>query len=718
MKLSSIIRPVTMSWDAYKKYRFMKHRGRKYKGDFKKLIYPFQNGLISVLFFVVDTDIDGFRNVINQLLNQTYMIFELWIIFKDDQILDDLSSQIPAELQERIRIITVLSEDEESCCANPHGEFLTWLDPSSLLAPDFFDHNVAKLRDNPALHIVNANFDKQNTSFRNPFMMRSLVAWLLGYIPRSNLISEWTTFWRHTDLMLNNHSWGHSALADGSLEDPNRGREPNNPVDENEVETDYRQDFLLSPGVFRIIEKGTSQCSIRLSQQLKNAIVKTGNCFDNADNPPSDGLPALWTSRTILVITDDPGASYPELRELSKNAFVGLICCAIHNPPNSVSKEWNAGFIFGRNLADLPDMDGAFQGWIGIQDVLSALSFMDARAHLYHLKRLEDAIKQKETLTLRASIIITTYRRTSALRHALSSAVEQTFPKRDFEIIVVNNDPQDQGVCMVIEEITAEKSLRPEIIRQINCVIPGLSHARNAGLSAASGEIICFLDDDAMAREPWLEHVIDAFSAHPETGVIGGHILLKYVEPRPKILLEGLERYWTHFQTSYQDYTEVSNWLEFPWGANWCARREALYEIGGFRTQYGRTKKDFSGGEEIIAASLAKKLGYSIAILPNAIVDHCPDPGRYTFRYLCNTIAAQSIINYRMSRDLYLPKNVSMAHNLRGVRNFIHRFSQIFSLPIQQRKARMVEIFCFLKAWPRLFFEQMNDNFWRTFYHE
>jgi hypothetical protein len=118
---------------------------------------------------------------------------------------------------------------------------------------------------------------------------------------------------------------------------------------------------------------------------------------------------------------------------------------------------------------------------------------------------------------------------------------------------------------------------------------------------------------------------------------------------------EGWERYWSQFITGHRALTEVKEWWEFPWGANWGARRKALLQIGGFRGRYGRHGNDFSGGEEIIAASLIQQLGYSIGVLPQAHVLHQVDPSRFTLEHLRKTICAGTLVHYQEQRDLYLP---------------------------------------------------------------
>lgn len=94
----------------------------------------------------------------------------------------------------------------------------------------------------------------------------------------------------------------------------------------------------------------------------------------------------------------------------------------------------------------------------------------------------------------KVSVIIPVYNTEAELNFCLSSCVEQTL--FDFEIICVNDGSTD-GSLKVLEAFE-QKDNRIRIINKKN---GGLSSARNAGLDAANGEIIMFLDsDDRLAR--------------------------------------------------------------------------------------------------------------------------------------------------------------------------------------------------------------------------
>ncbi len=144
------------------------------------------------------------------------------------------------------------------------------------------------------------------------------------------------------------------------------------------------------------------------------------------------------------------------------------------------------------------------------------------------------------------SVVICTYDQALPLSDVLGSLSVQTLPLQDYEVIVVDNNPDGEQVSAITSAIRlSDYSDCPAHLRYVHCPLPGLSHARNAGISEARGDILCFIDDDAFACPDWLEQIAQAFAAHPGTGVIGGHIVLQPPETssedsqaRPRALLE------------------------------------------------------------------------------------------------------------------------------------------------------------------------------------
>ena len=268
------------------------------------------------------------------------------------------------------------------------------------------------------------------------------------------------------------------------------------------------------------------------------------------------------------------------------------------------------------------------------------------------------------------SVVICAYRRRQRLLQAVRSCAEQTLSLEEYEVVVVNNDSEDASLGEAIVDLRSSHfAAHPDHLRLVMCPILGLSHARNTGITEARGEVVCFIDDDAIASPNWLEQVRNAFHDHPMQGAAGGTIRLKIPDPRPAPLLQELEGYWSAFIPPYTEYTEVQDWWQFPWGCNWFAKRQALIDIGGFPHQYGRRGKGFDGGEEIVAAILIQRLGFHIAVVPQACVTHDVEPERFTWRHVRLSIVRGLRGRYQLEQDQYLPWSMSISKTLRSILN-------------------------------------------------
>ena len=108
------------------------------------------------------------------------------------------------------------------------------------------------------------------------------------------------------------------------------------------------------------------------------------------------------------------------------------------------------------------------------------------------------------------SVIVRTRDRPGLLREALGSLSLQTF--KDFEVLVVNDGGQD------VSEILADfSSLRISLLR-LNPA-KGRAAAANAGLKAARGDFVAYLDDDDLYYPNHLEHLYAFLSTHDHFGV-------------------------------------------------------------------------------------------------------------------------------------------------------------------------------------------------------
>lgn len=95
---------------------------------------------------------------------------------------------------------------------------------------------------------------------------------------------------------------------------------------------------------------------------------------------------------------------------------------------------------------------------------------------------------------MKISVIIPTYKPQDYLWECLGSLVEQTLPKKDFEVILVLNGNLEPYKS-TIDKYIAEKMLGINV-NFIHTEVGGVSNARNLALDQAKGDFITFLDDD------------------------------------------------------------------------------------------------------------------------------------------------------------------------------------------------------------------------------
>jgi glycosyltransferase involved in cell wall biosynthesis len=95
------------------------------------------------------------------------------------------------------------------------------------------------------------------------------------------------------------------------------------------------------------------------------------------------------------------------------------------------------------------------------------------------------------------SAVICTYNRYDLLPEAIESLVKQDGPVDLFEIIVVDNSPDQAGATRFGQRYSGLSNLTYLVEPK-----PGLSNARNKGTAVALGRIVAFIDDDARASRP------------------------------------------------------------------------------------------------------------------------------------------------------------------------------------------------------------------------
>jgi len=211
------------------------------------------------------------------------------------------------------------------------------------------------------------------------------------------------------------------------------------------------------------------------------------------------------------------------------------------------------------------------------------------------------------------SVIIPVYNDSARLQTCLHALENQTYPKADFEVIIVDNG-SDEPIEPVVEKFPRAKVLHePQ---------PGSYAARNRGIAHATGEIVAFTDADCVPAPDWLERGVAALLGTRGCGLVGGRVDVFFKDSeRPG----SVELYDASRGFRQEKYIEVDH---FGVTANMLTFRALFAQLGGFDAglkSYG----DVEWGRRVAAN------GYGLVYADEAVVAH---PARDTLLALSRRI--------------------------------------------------------------------------------
>lgn len=211
------------------------------------------------------------------------------------------------------------------------------------------------------------------------------------------------------------------------------------------------------------------------------------------------------------------------------------------------------------------------------------------------------------------SVIIPYYKDFDSLLLVLYSLDRQTLSQQNWEVIVINNDPD---ILLVLPE-TLSVSYSLKILEEPK---PGSYAARNKGIAAAKGNIIAFTDSDCLPNVDWLKNAQELFSkdSKKEIGILTGPVPFFFKDPDNLTDAEIYEKY-TGFTT--EAYAKDGHAIT----ANWFSYRSVLEEFRCFND----TLK--SNGDSELSGKISKK--HQILFSENILVRH---PARYRTGDLVN----------------------------------------------------------------------------------
>ncbi len=123
---------------------------------------------------------------------------------------------------------------------------------------------------------------------------------------------------------------------------------------------------------------------------------------------------------------------------------------------------------------------------------------------------------------MKVTVAILTYRRAWALPHSLASIANQT--RKPDEVVIVLK-PSGDGSEDVIRSFSSQLPIKLVVQERGN-----FTDAVQMAIDNAKGDVILFLDDDAIAEERWVEKYENLFNSLPNVGGISGVIYKAYIE--------------------------------------------------------------------------------------------------------------------------------------------------------------------------------------------
>jgi glycosyltransferase involved in cell wall biosynthesis len=163
---------------------------------------------------------------------------------------------------------------------------------------------------------------------------------------------------------------------------------------------------------------------------------------------------------------------------------------------------------------------------------------------------------------------------------------------------------------------------------------PGQSAARNLAIAQCTGEIVAFIDDDALAKRDWLETIVESFSRNKSLIAVGGTALPMWEDGEMSWFPE--EFYWIIGCTAWTRW-ETNRKVSYVWGMNMAVRKEALqtcsFAWGHVASERG-IKVGIEGDDAEFITRIARVTNRPVEFEPAMTVYHRVSKSRITLKFI------------------------------------------------------------------------------------
>jgi glycosyltransferase involved in cell wall biosynthesis len=257
-----------------------------------------------------------------------------------------------------------------------------------------------------------------------------------------------------------------------------------------------------------------------------------------------------------------------------------------------------------------------------------------------------------------ASVIISTYAE-SRLHYAvqaIASVHKQTYREHEVQLII-----DDEGGLA--------RAARSQVAAPTRVIVnphPGMAQARNCGLQHARGDVVVFLDDDAVAEPDWLERLMAHYADDRVVGV-GGRSVPAWEGPAAEWFPP--ELYWV-LGCTYRGHPDRAGEVRNIIGNSMSYRTAVVQALGGFTLGRGRYWQITSGTAEETELCLRLRQRFPetrILYEPSAVVHHVVSSPRLRLGYVWQRAVGEGVAKARI-HHLHGAKSSVLGHEHRYLR--------------------------------------------------
>ncbi len=303
-----------------------------------------------------------------------------------------------------------------------------------------------------------------------------------------------------------------------------------------------------------------------------------------------------------------------------------------------------------------------------------------------------------------ATIAIPVHNGAKRVGAVLEGLARQTVANGSFEVLIVDNASSDtlSEVVLGNADVKAleDRGMSCRLVREERL---GLTYARIRAVCEARSELVCFLDDDALPDERYVENGIAVF-ADPEVGLTVSSVSPRW-ETKPPHSVVRREWLFAASRRLGEEFIDLGTeaTLAPTIGSGMWVRRRAFLDAVPWQQPESllvdRRGSQLTSGGDIEIGYLLGKAGYKRVYAPCLQLAHLIPSRRFELRSVCRLIDGVVRSELTLQQKYRLPP-YTLASRVRAVISLIGVFAAIPVLLVRRDGAREV-LFALVSRWAR-----------------